>query len=134
MPTSGNTIYPNPQEPETVLEASREAEQRPLDFPAKERAVYARAMIKRIQEFQRAGRPTEQIKELLPEFVAEYPHLFEMITQREGYDRQSLEAMLMLLDKIGAGTMNTHKASVIVGNHLVEKFVKPQLKGNPPSK
>jgi hypothetical protein len=113
------------------MEASREAETRPLDFPAKERAAYARAMVKRIQEFQRAGRPTEQIRELLPEFVRDYPHLFEMITQPEGYDRQSLEAMLILLDKIGAGTINTHKASVIVGNHLVEKFVKPQLNQGP---
>ena len=116
--------------PETVIAASKEAEKRELDFPAVERAKYARAMVKRIQELQKAGRPVEQIKEILPEFATDYPELFLMLTRPEGYDRGSLETMLVLIDKIGAGSMNHHKASVIVGAQLVEKFVKPQLRGD----
>ena len=116
--------------PETVIAASKEAEKRDLDFPATERAKYTRAMVKRIQELQKAGRPVEQIKEILPEFATDYPQLFLTITHPEGYDQASLENMLVLIDKIGAGSIKHHKASVIVGAQLVEKFVKPQLRGD----
>jgi hypothetical protein len=126
MSESGNSL----PKPETVIAASKEAEKRPLDFPAAERAKYARSMVKRVQEFQKAGRPVEQIKEILPEFVRDYPQLFSMLTQPEGYDKASLESMLTLLDRIGGGSMNHHQASVIVGAQLVEKFVKPQLRGD----
>jgi hypothetical protein len=126
MSESGNSL----PKPETVIAASKEAEKRPLDFPAAERAKYARSMVKRVQEFQKAGRPVEQIKEILPEFVRDYPQLFSMLTQPEGYDKASLESMLTLLDRIGGGSMNHHQASVIVGHQLIEKFVKPQLRGD----
>ena len=128
MPLSGNTN--GLPKPETVIAASKEAEKRPLDFPAVERAKYARSMVKRVQEFQKAGRPVEQIREILPEFVTDFPQLFSMLTQPEGYDRVSLESMLSLLDRIGGGSMNHHQASVIVGHQLLEKFVKPQLRGD----
>ena len=99
-----------------------EAEHRPLDFPAAERASYVRAMVARAQEFQRAGRSIDQIKELLPEFVRDYPRLFDMVTQEGGYDQQSLQTMLHMLDRMGAGNLNPHQASVIVGQRLLAKY------------
>jgi hypothetical protein len=35
---------------QNIHEAIKEAETRPLDFPAKERATYVRGMVKKVQE------------------------------------------------------------------------------------
>lgn len=125
MSAPGNSL----PKPETVIAASKEAEKRALDFPAVERLKYARDMVNRVQELQKAGRPVEQIKEILPEFARDYPQLFLMLTQPEGYDKASLESMLKLLDRIGSGAIKHHQASVIIGQELLNKFVKPQLRG-----
>jgi len=116
----------------SIEEASKEAEERPLDFDPKTRATYVRAMIQRVAEFQKAGRSTEQIKQLLPEFAEEYKHLFEMITSPEPYDPRDLQLMLSLLDKMGRGDVNQHKASIAVGQRLVQKYVKPSVE--PPAR
>jgi hypothetical protein len=115
---------PNPLDRETIQQASQEAAQRALDFRPEERATYVRAMIHRVFEYQQAGRTVAQIKTLLPEFIEEYRHLFEMITQPEGYDKAQLQGMLALLDKMGTGRLTQHQASVVVGKQILEKYHK----------
>jgi arginine/lysine/ornithine decarboxylase len=129
MPTSGNTppalpfTTPPPAiDAQTIEEATREASARPLDFSPSERALYVRTMVQRVTEFKRAGRSTADIRQLLPEFVRDYPHLFETLTQEGEYDEANLRVMLSMLDRMGAGNLNQHQASVIVGQRLYEKY------------
>lgn len=110
----------------TFQESLAEAQNRRLDFPATERAAYVRAMVKRTLDYKTEGRSLDQIKELLPEFVRDYPHLFEMITQAEGFDSGSLQTMLAMLDRMGQGNLNQHQATVIVGERLAKKYIKKE--------
>jgi hypothetical protein len=126
MPISGNDLPRRrgggpPQGP-SFQESLRESEQREVDFPAKERASYIRAMVQRVAEFKREGLNVAEIKERLPEFARDYQHLFEMVTQGEGYDASNLQTMLHMLDKMGQGNLNPHQASVIVGQRLASKY------------
>jgi hypothetical protein len=103
----------------------QQAQQRDLDFPATERASYLRAMIQRVEEYRREGFDLPAIRERLPEFVRDYPHLFEMVTQEGGYDKSNLTTMLTMLERMGQGNLNQHQATVIVGNRLAQKYIKP---------
>jgi succinate dehydrogenase flavin-adding protein (antitoxin of CptAB toxin-antitoxin module) len=98
------------------------AQTRGLDFPATERAAYVRAMVKRAIDYKAEGRGVAEIRELLPEFVRDYPNLFEMVTQEEGYDRANLQTMLTMLERMGQGNLNQHQATVIVGQRLAQKY------------
>lgn len=126
MPLSGNSQpfgKPTDSGP-SIEEAITDAQARPLDFPATERAIYVRAMVKRTRELQTAGRTAYQIRELLPEFARDHPYLFEMITENPGYDQASLNTMLTMLERMGDGSMNHHQATVVVGQRLAEKYIK----------
>ncbi len=125
MPNSGAPRGPPRDTGPSFQESLREAESRGVEFPAKERATYIRAMIKRVTDFKKEGKTTEEIQERLPEFAKEYPHLFVMLTQEGGYDASNLQTMLAMLDKMGQGNMNTHQASVIVGQRLASKYFHP---------
>ena len=107
----------------TIQEAIQDAQTRPLDFPATERAGYIRAMIKRAAEYKTAGRSIDEIRELLPEFVRDYPHLFETVTQPGGYDESNMNTMLAMLERMGSGQLNQHQATVIVGQRLASKYL-----------
>jgi len=124
MPISGNTIKLGGDDP-SIEEAIADARQRPLDFPAKERAAYVRAMVKRVQELKASGRTAYQIEQQLPEFKRDHPYLFEMITENDSYDAASLETMLAMLDRMGDGNLNHHQATVIVGQCLAKKYIQP---------
>lgn len=127
MPASGNTPRrrgPPPDTGPSIEEAIQEAQTRALDFPATERALYVRAMVKRVDELKAAGRSTEDIKTLVPEFHRDYPYLFEMLTDNTTYDKGSLNTMLSMLDRMGQGSLNHHQASVIVGQRLAHKYIK----------
>lgn len=132
MPISGNTQQPQirrggppPDTGPSFQESMREAETRGVDFPATERAIYIRAMVKRVTDFKNEGKSVEEIRERLPEFARDYPHLFEMLTQSESYDSTNLQTMLAMLDRMGQGGLNPHQASVIVGQRLAAKYIKP---------
>jgi len=122
MPISGNRgpVDTGP----TIQESIRDAESRPLDFPAKERAIYIRAMVERARDFLDAGRSVEDIKTLLPEFARDYPHLFETVMGPD-FDPSTLQTMLVMLDRMGGGSLNHHQASVIVGKRLAQKYIRP---------
>jgi len=133
MPVSGNTPRRSGPPPDTgpsIQEAIGEAQSRPLDFPATERAIYVRAMVKRVEALKEAGRSMEEIKTLLPEFHRDHPYLFEMLTENTSYDKGSLQTMLAMLERMGQGSMNHHQATVIVGQRLAQKYINPHTSGS----
>jgi hypothetical protein len=133
MPLSGNTLPvrrtgPPPDTGPSIEEAIASAQQRPLDFPAKERAAYVSAMVSRVQELKTAGRTPKEIEEQLPEFKRDHPYLFEMVVENDDYDRGSLQTMLAMLTRMDEGSLNHHQATVIVGQRLASKYIQPGAK------
>lgn len=110
-----------------IQQAAKEAASKETNFPAKERASYVRAMVTRCEAYRERGLSVEDVKERLPEFARDYPHLFETVMSNEPWSKQSLVTMLAMLDRMGDGSLSQHQASVIVGQRLVQTFVKPQL-------
>lgn len=117
MPISGNKI-----DRESYESAAKTAAQIPHQFNAKERAIYVRSMVATTIDYIRDRRTVDEIKELLPEFVRDYKHLFEVITDPAGYDASNLQIMLAMLDHMDSGNLTQHDASVIVGKRLYSKF------------
>lgn len=113
--------------PDGVRAAAAEAATRAHNFHAKERADYVRAMVKRCEAYKAEGLSVAEIKERLPRFADDYPKLFESLTGDEEYHKNSLQTMLAMLDRMGNGDLSQHQASVIVGQRLVQTFVKPQI-------
>lgn len=127
MPISGNNPKrrgPPPDTGPSIEESIREAQTRSLDFPATERAMYIKTMVKRLQELMALGRSIPELKELLPEFHRDFPYLFEMITENPDFDQASLQTMIAMLERMGSGSLNHHDATVIVGQRLAAKYIK----------
>ena len=106
-------------------EAMQEAASRPLDFEPKARATYVRDMVKKVEDYNAQGKTAEEIKTLMPDFVRGYKNLVEMLTQPAGYNKQSLKTMLAMLDRMAAGELTQHQASVIIGKRLADTYIKP---------
>ncbi len=104
-----------------------EAENTPLQYDAKARVAYVRGMISLIEELRTQGKTVDEIKERVPEFARDYQNLFEAVTSPTGYDKQNLKVMLAMLDHMGEGQLTQHKASVIVGKKLADKYVNPMV-------
>ena len=45
------------------------------------------------------------------------------------FNLKDFQEQLQMLDKMGSGALSQHNASMIVGQRLVDKFIKPQLNG-----
>ena len=69
----------------------------------------------------------DDIKSVFPEFCEQYPNILEMITRPGGYDQRSLDLMIKMLEKMGQGQASQHEASIQIGQHLLNAYVKPQL-------
>lgn len=117
MPISGNGVSR-----ESYQSAAARAADEPLMFNPTERSQYVRSMVTQVLQMRRVGKTKEEIKALFPEFTEKYTNLFDMITAPEGFDQKNLEIMLALLDRMGAGAVSQHEASVIVGKRLFEKY------------
>jgi hypothetical protein len=115
---------------QSIEEATREAEAKPLGFAPGARANYIRDMLRDTTALVNAGKTADQIKETpaLATFAKDYPELFKKVIQKQ--DLSHLGVMLNALDKMETGTLSQHQASILVGQRLVDKFVKPQLSGN----
>ena len=115
---------------QSVEDAVREAEARPLNFAPGARANYVRDMIRDLKAHVNEGRSVEEIKAVpaLAKFAQDYPELFKKVIQRQ--DLSHLSVMLGALDKMETGALSQHQASILVGQRLVDKIVKPQLSGN----
>lgn len=130
MPNT-NRHLPEPQR-QSITEATREAENRPLEFDPAERASYVRRMVQDIALWMSQGDSEEVIRPRVPDFIEKYPELFKKIINRQ--DLAPIQSMLAMLDKMGEGSLSQHQASIIVGKKLVDRYVTPQLNGNGKSK
>ena len=113
---------------QSIEEATREAENRPLEFDPNVRARYVRQMLQDIALWMSQGDTEESIRARVPDFIEKYPELFKKIINRN--DLSPIQSMLAMLDKMGEGSISQHQASVIIGKKLVNKFVTPQLRDN----
>ena len=102
----------------------------PTRFNATERSAFIRSHVQQIRRIVQEGRyTTDDIKGMFPDFSEQYPNLLEMLTRPGGFDERSLSLMINMLDKMGAGRASQHEASIQVGQHLLNTFVKPELDG-----
>jgi hypothetical protein len=112
---------------DSITSLAAEAENKPLEFNAVERSAYIRKNVQQVREMSRAGHDKETIKSVFPEFAEQYPQLFDMVLRPGGFDEKSLGLMINMLDKMGAGQATQHQASIKVGQHLMNEYVKPVL-------
>ena len=114
---------------QSIEEATREAEAKPLGFSPGARATYIRDMIREITAQVSAGKSADEIKthRTHATFATSYPELFKKVIEKQ--DLSHLGVMLNALDKMETGSLSQHQASILVGQRLVDKFVKPQLNG-----
>jgi len=142
-------MQPNRIDKQSIEDATREAESRALDFNPRERAALIRRMIVLIpraiavgmtdrdiglQDGFKQASPFEPELAVNPEykeiraFADAYPELFKKIVGQQ--DLTPIRTMLAMLDKIAEGQISTHQASILVGQKLVDRYVKPQLRGH----
>lgn len=142
-------MQPNRIDKQSIEDATREAEARPLDFNPRERAAFIRRMIEEIpravsrgmtevdlglQNGFKMSNPFQPELAINPdykeirEFADAYPELFKKIVGQQ--DLTPIRIMLAMLDKMTEGHISSHQASIIVGQKLVDRYVKPQLRGH----
>ncbi len=119
---------PPQEERKSIIEATREAENRALDFDPAVRAKYVRSMIQNIALWVSQGDSEQVIMERIPDFAEQYPHLFKAVINRE--DLSPIQNMLIMLDKMAEGAVSQHQASVVIGKRLADRYITPQLRGN----
>lgn len=104
----------------------------PIDADtAKERSIFVRGSIAKVETMQKEGKTPAEIDAAVPEFKANYGKLYEMIMKPGGYHKPSLMTMLAMLEHMGTGRLSQHEASVIVGQRVYDSFVKPQVDAMP---
>ena len=111
----------------SISTLSAEAEAAEMEFDPKERSSFIRIHVKQIKGMIESKRSIEEIKAVFPEFSEQYPNLLEMLTRPGGFDERSLSLMINMLDQMGTGKTSQHQASIKVGHHLVNSYVKPQI-------
>ena len=119
---------PNRIDRRSVEDAAREASERPLDFDPAERATALRAMVRDLVPLVRQGKLEAELKEAYPTYAERFPELFKKIVTKQ--DITPLNTMIAMLDKMAAGNISQHEASIIVGQRLIDRYVKPQLNGS----
>jgi short-subunit dehydrogenase involved in D-alanine esterification of teichoic acids len=112
---------------DSVKNLSEKAANEPTRFNATERSAFVKDHVEKITKMLKDRHSLDDIKSIFPEFCEQYPNILEMITRPGGYDQRSLDLMLRLLDKMGQGVKSQHEASIHVGQHLLDSYVKPQL-------
>ena len=111
----------------SVSTLSATAALEPTKFDATERGAFVRLHVQQVKIMVQRGRSVDDIKGMFPEFAENFPHLLEMLTRPGGYDEQAMGLMMRMLDTMGAGKTTQHEASIKVGQHLLDSYVKPQL-------
>tara|TARA_Y100000389_G_scaffold85335_1_gene82034 strand:- start:5609 stop:5881 length:273 start_codon:yes stop_codon:yes gene_type:complete len=71
----------------------------------------------------------DELKNMYADFVEQKPQLFDMICSHN-CDDIMLNKMLKLHSKVTTGELSQHDASVKVGQHLVDKYVVPEVEKN----
>jgi hypothetical protein len=91
------------------------------------RSVRVKQMILDIEEALVTETPA-QVCSRFAEYQKEFPKIFELLLTRN-YSRDILAMMVDQLERVERGSVSQHNASVAVGTVLVDRIVKPQLKG-----
>lgn len=112
---------------QSIEEATREAETRPLEYSPSERAREVRKILDDIPPLVRRGATLDTIRARYPEWAEKFPELLKKICEKS--DLTPIRTMLKMLDHMSEGRISQHQASIVVGQHLVDRFVKPQLNG-----
>ncbi len=113
-------------EGQSYTDAASEAESRPLQFDPNVRSQYIRQMLEQIPPMVARGMSEDEIKAATGDFADNYPNFFKKLMAKE--DIQPLYGMLHMLDRMGAGQINQHQASVVVGTQLYKTYVEPTLR------
>lgn len=103
-----------------------EAAARPLDFDPVQRSDFLKASIETVMSMKLAKRSEADIRDSNKDLVDQYPELFKTLMSSE--DLTPLVAMIGMLDKIGAGEVSHHGASVVVGKALAERFLPKNIR------
>ena len=119
---------PPPRDEGSLREEAERAALRPTNFPATERAAYVKDRIQEIRRLVALHKTDSEIRVALGSFADQYPMLFEQAL-RPNFNEQKLNLMIGLLERMGTGSMSQHQASVIVGEHLADTFIRP-ITGN----
>jgi len=117
---------PPPLDKRTMLQAAEEAKNMPTAFDAKTRSAFIEEQVGIVRELVAKHKTDSEIKEVCPDFAINYPILFEY-SLKPNFDAQNLRIMLTLLNRMGENQMSQHQASVIVGQRMSDKFIKPTL-------
>jgi len=112
---------------DSVKNLSEKAANEPTRFNATERSAFVKDHVQKIVTMVKDKHTLDNIKAVFPEFCEAYPNILEMITRPTGYDQRSLDLMIKMLEKMGQGNASQHEASIQVGQHLLNSYVKPQL-------
>ena len=112
---------------DSVKNLSEKAQNEPTRFNATERSTFVKDHIINISKMIKDKHSIDDVKSVFPEFCEQYPNILEMITRPGGYDQRSLDLMIKMLEKMGQGIASQHEASIQVGQHLLNAYVKPQL-------
>ena len=92
---------------------------------ASDRAVFIRDNIRIVERLRDEGKTFDEMKEATPEFANNFPHLFIMVSSKDGYNKETLKTMLTMIDKMASSQISQHDASVKVGEHLMRNYAKP---------
>jgi hypothetical protein len=101
-----------------------------MEEPVEPKSVRVRRMVAEVENALRTETPA-QVSANFANYQTEFPRIFEMILSRT-YPRDVLNMMIQNLEKMEGGRISQHNASIAVGEVLVDRFVKPQLRNNPP--
>ena len=124
--SQNNSFRNGPVERQSVVDAASEAQNRPLEYDPSVRANYIRQMLRDIPQMLERGMTEEQIKTETGDFAKNYPNFFKKLMDKE--DLQPIYTMINMLDRMGAGEINQHQASVVVGTKLYQKYIEPSLR------
>ena len=91
---------------------------------AKDRSVFIRDNIRIVEALRDEGKTFDEMKDATPEFANNFPHLFIMVSTRDGYQKETLDVMLKMIDNMGDAKVSQHDASIKVGTHLMKNFMK----------
>jgi hypothetical protein len=115
----------------SISEQAAIAAKEPTKFDPKERIQFIRSHVTQIKRMVQSKYTVDDIKSAFPDFSEKYPSLLEMLTRPGGYDEKSLTMMMTMIDKMGSSSkvLTQHEASISIGQHLLNTYVKPQLDG-----
>lgn len=117
---------PAPVERKSAQEALRESEDRALDFDATTRSSFLKTAVNQVLVMKSEGKSEEFIRAAVPDMVAQFPELFRKLLS--GEEITPLLGMIALLDKIGAGEVSHHGASVAVGRALADRYMPENIR------